>query len=103
MSELHYTAWLVNDPSCLDQGCMDVTILQDQLIGGDPGDDADWASDTSKPTALYAVTTVDAQEGDIADGIEEAEALMRQAGWQVTSKWASLPNAFTATVERERD
>lgn len=34
----HYTAWLVTDTTCLDQPKCDVSVLQDELIGADPGD-----------------------------------------------------------------
>ncbi|MCB5181510.1 hypothetical protein [Streptomyces antimicrobicus] len=100
MERTHYTAWLANDPSCLEQSCMDVTVLEDRLIGGDPDDPDDWTADTSRPTAFYAVTTVDARDGQGADGIAEAEALMRAAGWRVVSDWETTPHALTATVER---
>ncbi|MFE3609754.1 hypothetical protein [Streptomyces goshikiensis] len=100
MEHTHFTAWLVNAPSCLDQGCMDVTVLQDRLIGGDPGNDEDWVTDSSKPQAFYSVTTVDAREGTAADGIGEAEKLMGRAGWKVTGEWEALPNTYIATVQR---
>lgn len=100
MTATHFTAWLVNDPSCLDQGCCDVTILEDQLIGADPHNDADWSTDTSKPEAFYAVTTVDAKDGDSNEAIREAEELMSAAGWRVLGDWNAAPNAYIVTVER---
>lgn len=96
----HFTAWLVNDPSALDQSCMDITILEDDLIGADPADDGAWSTDTSKPTAFYAVTTVDAREGDAGDGCSEAEDLMREAGWRTVGKWDAVDNAYIVTVEK---
>jgi hypothetical protein len=103
MTVRHFTAWLVNDPSALDQACMDVTILEDQLIGANPEDDAAWSTDSSKPTALYAVTTVDARDGDAEDGCDEAEDLMREAGWRTVGAWEAVDNAYIVTVERNED
>jgi hypothetical protein len=96
----HFTAWLVNDPSCLDQARCDITILQDQLIGADPDDERSWSTDTSKPQPFYAVTTVDAEDGDIDQALREAEALMSEAGWRLAGDWDAAPNAYTTTVER---
>ncbi|MFD8385215.1 hypothetical protein ACFV2X_42985 [Streptomyces sp. NPDC059679] len=104
MSEItHYTAWLVNDPSCLDQGCMDVTVLQDKLIGEDPSKGGDWSTDSSKPRAFYAVTTVDAREGSVEDAMSEAEELMVRAGWQTVGSWDAVANAYIVTVARDGD
>jgi hypothetical protein len=100
MEQTHFTAWLVNDTSCLDQDCMDITVLQDVLIGGDPDDDGNWATDTGKPQAFYAVTTVNAQDGDAKDGVDQAELLMGQAGWRLTGQWGAVPNAYIATVKK---
>lgn len=100
MTTTHYTVWMTSDPHCLDQGCMDVTILEDQLIGGEPEDEGAWATDSSKESPFHAVTTVDAREGDWVDAVDEAEDLLRDAGWRVTSSWDSTDHAHTATVER---
>lgn len=100
----HFTAWLVNDPSCLDQDCMDVTVLEDELISEGPNGEireADWAS--NGPQVFYAVTTVNAREGDAQDGTDEAKDLLSEAGWTVTGKWAPTDNAYTVTVERDAD
>lgn len=97
-TQRHFTAWMVNDPSALDQPCMDVTVLEDQLIGADPADDGAWITDSSKPTAFYAITTVDAREGDGSDGCSEAEDLMAAAGWRLAGKWEATPNACIVTV-----
>lgn len=101
MTVRHFTAWLVNDPSALDQPCMDVAILEDQLIGMDPEDESAWATDSSKPTAFYAVTTVDARHGDAEDGCDQAEDLMRAAGWKTVGQWDTVDNAYIVTVERD--
>ena len=97
----HFTAWMVNAPSALDQGCMDITILEDELIGADPEDDGAWSTDTSKPTAFYTVTTIDARDGDAEDGCDEAEDLMRDTGWRTVGNWEAVDNAYIVTVERD--
>jgi hypothetical protein len=101
MTVQHFTAWLVNAPSALDQPCMDVTILEDQLIGANPEDEGAWSTDTSKPTAFYAVTSIDARDGDAEDGCDEAEDLMREAGWRTVGNWEAVDNAYIVTVERD--
>jgi hypothetical protein len=101
MTTRHFTAWLVNDPSALDQACMDISILEDELIGADPEDDGAWSTDSSKPVAFYAVTTVDAREGDIDDAQDEAEDLMSATGWRTVGKWDAVDNAYIVTVERD--
>jgi hypothetical protein len=97
----HFTAWLVNDTSCLDQGCMDISIWEDELIGGDPDNDRDWACDAGKPRAFYAVTTVDARDGDVKAAMDEAEELMGAAGWRTVGKWDATSNAYIVTVARD--
>lgn len=96
----HFTAWMVNDTSCLETGCMDITVLEDQFDGADPGKDSDWITDASKPPAFHAVTTVDAREGDAQDGCDQADALMREAGWERAGGWDVVDNAYIATVRR---
>jgi hypothetical protein len=97
----HFTAWLTNDTSALDQSCMDLTILADELIGTDPEREDGWAS--NGPQVFYAVTTVDATDGDIKDGIAEAEELMSAAGWETAGSWDATPNAYTVTVRKRED
>lgn len=95
----HFTAWMINDRSMLDQPNMGVTILEDTLIGSDPDNEGHWATDSTKPMAFYAVTTVDARDGEGQDGVNEAMALMSAAGWDTVGKWEPTPSAYTATVE----
>jgi hypothetical protein len=101
MTVTHFTAWLVNDASCLDQPCMDVTVLEDELLGEDPADHAAWTTDSSKPIAFHAVTTVDARDGDDADGVTQAEELLRAAGWRTVGQWDVTTSAYVVTVERD--
>jgi hypothetical protein len=100
MTTTHFTAWLVNDTSCLDQDCMDITVLEDWLIGGDAEDDGNWSTDSGKAPAFYAVTSVNAKDGDIDDAITEADDLMTAAGWRVVGEWDAVDNAYIVTVER---
>jgi hypothetical protein len=102
MTVRHFTAWLVNDTSCLDQPNMDITILEDALIG-DPEDDGAWTTDSSKPIAFHAITDTDARDGDIAEGIRQAEHLLANAGWSTVGSWDATDNAYTITVERDED
>ncbi|MFF8610866.1 hypothetical protein ACF06X_33710 [Streptomyces sp. NPDC015346] len=95
----HFTAWLVNDPSCLDGPTCDITILEDELLGDDSAGGG-WATDSSKEPAFYALTQVDAENGDIDDAIREAEALMGEAGWRTVADWDAVDNAYVVTVER---
>ncbi|MET9804674.1 hypothetical protein [Streptomyces sp. NPDC006368] len=100
MTTTHFTAWLVNDTSCLDTPFMDVTVLEDELVGEDPADHAAWTTDGDKPIAFHALTTVDARDGDINHGIAQAEAAMNVAGWRTVGSWDAVDNAYIATVER---
>lgn len=101
MTTRHFTAWLVNVPSCLDQPFMDLTVLEDELIGGDAEDDAEWATDGSKEPAFYAITTVNALDGDDEDGQREAKELLTDAGWSIVGDWDVTDNAYVITVERD--
>ncbi|GGU62264.1 hypothetical protein [Streptomyces lavendofoliae] len=100
MTTTHFTAWLVNDASCLDQPYMDLTILEDELLGEDPANHAAWTTDGSKPIAFYSRTTVDARDGDIDQGIAEAEAAMEASGWRTVGSWDVVDNAYIVPVER---
>ena len=100
MSEVkHFTAWLVNARSCLDQDNMDVTVLEDELTGAEnPDDPGDWATDGTKDPAFYAVTSVDARDGETDDAIREAEGLLAAAGWTVAGPWAGVDCGYIAVV-----
>lgn len=91
----HFTAWLCTDSSAVETGCMDVTILEDQ-----PTDEGGWITDPDKPIAFHAVTTVDAKDGTAADGIKQAEELMREAGWRPVGVWIYVGNAHVVTAVR---
>ncbi|MFD5678220.1 hypothetical protein [Streptomyces sp. NPDC127040] len=98
MTVTHFTAWLVNDPSALETDCVDIAIIEDELIGGNPENDGDWASQGD--VQFHAVTTVSAKDGDISAAQTEAEALMEDAGWRIVGTWDATDNAYIVTVER---
>ena len=98
MTTRHFTAWMANDTSVLDQPFMDVTVLEDELTGENPEDDGAWSS--GGDPQFYAVTTVDAREGDVEDGCKQAEELLEAAGWNLAGKWHAADNAYIVTVER---
>lgn len=97
----HFTAWLVNAPSCLDQPNCDLTVLEDQLLGEDPEDRDAWTSDTSKDQPLYGITDVPAAGGDIDAAIEQAEAMLSARGWRTVDSWITTDNAYICTVEKD--
>jgi hypothetical protein len=101
----HFTAWMATGSSVLDQPNMDVTIIEDALTGADGDDPRAWSSGVpgDAPHPFYAMTEINAREGDAEDGIKAAEALMAAAGWRVVSKWEATPDAYTATVERDEE
>lgn len=99
MTVTHFTAWLVTDLSALETDRIDISIIEDELIGGDPENDGDWASQGD--VTFHAVTTVSAEDGDIDDAQTEAEALMEAAGWRIIGKWDATDNAYIVTVERD--
>ncbi len=103
MENRHFTAWMCNDPSCLDTPFMDVTVLEDMLVNGDPEKDSEWSSDSTKPVAFFARTTVDAKEGDAQAGIDQAEELMSAAGWRTVGGWDALDTAYVCTVVKDED
>ena len=106
MEVKHFTAWLVNDRTWLDQDNMDVTVLQDMLVidGADYGGQfkEHWETDPEEAPAYYAITTVNAREGDIEEGQKQAKDLLADAGWQTVDGWTVLENAYTITVEFNR-
>jgi hypothetical protein len=99
----HFTAWLVNDPSCLTGDTCDITVLRDEPVtyrtGSDGQETPVWGS-TGDPL-LHADTTVDARDGDIAEAQREAEELLAASGWRVAGGWEATDNAYIVTVERE--
>lgn len=104
----HFTAWMVNDPSCLDQPCMDVTVIEDKIDSyrevttlQETEEIPEWVS--SGEQMFHAVTTVNAKEGDAEDGISQAVDLLGEAGWRVVGTWEAVANAYLATVERDEE
>jgi len=119
-AERHYTAWMTNDPSCVPNGFMDVTVLEDEAVsyrGQAISEEYDpEAGELLKETEevpvwesrgeqkFYAETSIavrdeDGNPGDAADGIREAESLMEKAGWKVVGEWEATPTSYVATVE----
>jgi hypothetical protein len=98
LTTTHFTAWLVNDASCLETPFMDVTVIEDELIGDDPADERAWASNGDP--LFHAVTTVDAEDGDIDTAQYEATDLLSAAGWQTVGNWDVVDNAYIVTVAR---
>lgn len=98
----HFTAWLVNDPSCLDQPNCDVTVLYDEAISYRVGDDGEetpiWSS--SGNPVFYSITNVGAVDGDTDDAIREARILLADGGWSIVGAWEATDNSYLATVER---
>lgn len=100
MTATHFTAWLTDDPSCLDQPNVDLNIWQDMLTTGDGDQDGDWACDPGQGTFFNAITSVNAEDGDVDDAMAEAKNLMEAAGWRIVGDWQPAGNAYTVTVER---
>ncbi len=99
----HFTAWLVDDPSCLDQAHMDITVLEDTVTGySDDGQTPVWSTAAGSPTRFHALTGVDAREGDVADGQRQAEELLREAGWVPAGAWEANATGAIVTVEPAR-
>lgn len=115
MPERHYTAWMANDSSIVMGDRMDITILEDEIVGyrqEEVGCEYDMETgeftvereeipvwESRGPQMFYAGTEVDARDGDAQDGIREAEALMEKSGWKVVGDWEATDNSYIATVE----
>lgn len=120
MNPRHYTAWMTNDPSCVPNGLMDVTVIEDEAVDYREevvSEEYDPASgEVVKETRevpvwesrgahmFYAETSVavrdeDGSAGDASVGMREAEALMEKAGWRVVGDWEATPTSYVATVE----
>ncbi|MFE2850533.1 hypothetical protein ACFXJO_05295 [Streptomyces lavendulae] len=98
MTATHFTAWLATDRSVLMTDNIDIAVIEDELVGGDPDNDSDWTS--SGAMHFHAETSVDATDGDVADAISEAETLMSATGWEIDGKWQATDNAYYVTVTR---
>lgn len=100
--EIRFTAWITTDATCLTSENCDVTVLIDQITGyreGEYGEEVpEWES--TGPEVFSAVTTTPANGGDDQDAIDQAEDLLRDAGWQITSNWEAVTTGYIATVTR---
>lgn len=101
MDEIRFSAWITTDPTCLTTDYSDVSVLIDRITGyreDDNGNEVpDWES--TGPEVFSAVTATPATDDD-KDAIDQAEDLLRDAGWQITSTWAAVPTGYVATVTR---
>lgn len=99
--DIRFTAWITTDATCLKTENSDVTVLVDQITGyseGEYGEEvAKWES--TGPEVFSAVTTAPAS-GDDKDAIDQAEDLLRDAGWRITSTWEAVPTGYIASVTR---
>lgn len=97
----HFTAWLVNISSCLDQPNCDLTVIEDELIGEDPENHDAWFSTTEHP--FYGITDVPAEDGDIDLAKEQSETMLSVRGWRTVGDWRATENAYIIVVQREED
>ncbi|MFG2913370.1 hypothetical protein ACGF0D_10825 [Kitasatospora sp. NPDC048298] len=93
----HFTAWLVNDRSCLDGDDCDIAVLADQVAGWKKGK-PDWSS-TGNPL-FHALTGITASDGDDEEAIDRAEELLAEAGWSTDGFWEAVDTGYVVTVER---
>ncbi|BFP50049.1 hypothetical protein KCMC57_64170 (plasmid) [Kitasatospora sp. CMC57] len=100
----HFTAWLVDDRSCLDQDNCDVTVLADDITtvidydgNGFEVEKPEYSS-TGAPV-FYGITGVDARDGNVDDAIREAEQMLDAAGWVVTGTWEAVGTSYVVEVE----
>ena len=104
MANSHFTAWLVDDRSCLDQDNCDVTVLADDITtfidydhDGTEIEKPEYSS-TGDPV-FYGITGVDARNGDINEAIREAEQMLDDAGWQTSGTWEAVGTSYVVEVE----
>ncbi|PBC72309.1 MULTISPECIES: hypothetical protein [unclassified Streptomyces] len=98
MTTTHFTAWLTTDASCLDQPNIDVTVLEDELIGDNPANDGAWSSQGDP--LFHAVTGVPAADSSTGRAEKEAQSLLEAAGWTVEGDWEPVPTGGVVTVSR---
>ncbi|NUP24161.1 MAG: hypothetical protein HOZ81_50515 [Streptomyces sp.] len=100
--QTHFTAWLVNDRTCLDQDNCDITVLADDITTDYGPDDSEAEktvySSTGEPL-FYAVTGVSARDGDGDAAIREAEELLADSGWRITGSWEAVGTGGVVEVE----
>lgn len=94
----HFTAWLTTTTSALDQDNIDVTVLEDENIGGD-SDEANWACQGGE-AEYTGVTGIPAEDGDHYKAQREAVDLLTEAGWTAVGDWEDVDTGYIVTVER---
>ncbi|GGT65374.1 hypothetical protein [Streptomyces purpureus] len=99
MTTTHFTAWLTNTPSALDQPNVDLTVLEDVLIGDPDDGDSAWAS-AGGEAAFEAITSVPAEDDDDEQALREAKDLLQDAGWRTVGEWDGVETGYIVTVER---
>ncbi|MGQ4353206.1 hypothetical protein [Streptomyces drozdowiczii] len=98
MTDTHFTAWLTTTPSALDQDNIDITVLEDENIGGD-GDEINWVCQGGE-AEYTGVTSIPAKDGDHKTAQSEAVDLLREAGWDTAGSWEAVDTGYIVTVER---
>ncbi|MGW3491867.1 helix-turn-helix domain-containing protein [Streptomyces sp. NPDC001054] len=119
MTAQHFTAWMTNDWSCLEGDDMDVSVLEDEAVSyreeilsedWDPAtgdvvrevrETPMWESNGNR--VFWALTGVDAREGDVEEGIKVAEELLDAAGWRRVGDWEATTSSYIVTVEYDGD
>lgn len=89
----HFTAWLVIAREALTGTHYEVEIVEDEYVHG-----AGW--ERAGAFVFEAATSVDIEDGDHEKAKEEAEELMRAAGWHRVERWCDVDTGYAATVER---
>lgn len=92
----HYTAWLTNVRSALDQPNMDITILEDEAIGDPENGDGTWACAGGE--AVYYTVTDMAADDYWGDCTAVATNILRHAGWDTTDEWTSNDTGYAVSV-----
>lgn len=102
----HFTAWVTTDPSAVEGGIADVTVVIDErvVVGSrydyDLDDDVDITDWDSTGVAVLVAPTGIACDGDDEVILAAARELLGDAGWTLVGGATAVPTGYTITVER---
>lgn len=98
----HFTAWLTTDPKLGLSEFAEVDVLEDDLIGEDADDDANWTTKPGGNAPLSAPTTVHKDDHDDTAAQNSARDMLETAGWRLAGDWQQTDHGYIATVERDQ-
>ncbi|WP_433460675.1 hypothetical protein [Micromonospora sp. CA-248212] len=98
----NFVAALTNVSDCVVGDYCDVSVITSEVVGYREDSEGNEIPEygMTGDVAMEAIETNVRTDGDIGDALTEADAILRNAGWDRVGEWEPSQNAYYADVRR---